>query len=483
MRYIGNERIDRAYIGDDLWDDNGPDFIVQVTGTEPLQLKYNDDLFLGMFEMSENNYYYQWSAYRQCLEGYSEYGRKSHVLEFTPDENGMVKVYFPERVLSVSNMFDPTCFIDDGCEDWEDGQEPYGGLEYYFNRIKKIYGFGHFLKKHKPINLQEILWGNAQVEFVGDYTKWDTSNCQLNNLLSQITHWKTDVPAPVYSKMEGEDYSCWDYSEARTFVYQLQHCQTKTLDLSKYNFNLNKLTQIFISEAETQAKSSLETIDFSTFDFSKIKRININGGSIKSIIYPPNFDTSHMHMISIFRCPKVEEWPEIDATNCRMVLFGANINLAVKKASLKNTQNVQYFNCFLQMTKITELPYPLDCRSARYFWNWTASEGYNAQIQKLTLLNLGTPEKFGYNYSEGIKQETENFAKEYEMRFCCFWHWGEGSEENRKTLVDSLLTYSCDRAAKGYHTIDILLQSNALARLTEDEKAAITAKGYNLIGV
>ena len=28
--------------------------------------------------------------------------------------------------------------------------------------------------------------------------------------------------------------------------------------------------------------------------------------------------------------------------------------------------------------------------------------------------------------------------------------WGAGSEENRQSLVDSLLTYSFDRAAAGY---------------------------------
>lgn len=58
--------------------------------------------------------------------------------------------------------------------------------------------------------------------------------------------------------------------------------------------------------------------------------------------------------------------------------------------------------------------------------------------------------------------------------------WGDGSEENRRSLVDSLLTYSYDRAAAGWSAATVALSETVKARLTDEEIAAITAKGYTI---
>ena len=58
--------------------------------------------------------------------------------------------------------------------------------------------------------------------------------------------------------------------------------------------------------------------------------------------------------------------------------------------------------------------------------------------------------------------------------------WGQGSAKARQSLVDSLLTYSFDRAAAGYAALTITLPAASLALLTDAEKAAITAKGFTL---
>ena len=58
--------------------------------------------------------------------------------------------------------------------------------------------------------------------------------------------------------------------------------------------------------------------------------------------------------------------------------------------------------------------------------------------------------------------------------------WGQGSAKARQSLVDSLLTYSFDRAAAGYAALTITLPAASLALLTGAEKAAITAKGFTL---
>lgn len=58
--------------------------------------------------------------------------------------------------------------------------------------------------------------------------------------------------------------------------------------------------------------------------------------------------------------------------------------------------------------------------------------------------------------------------------------WGIDTNENRQSLVDTLLTYSYDRATAGYSAATIKLHADTLARLTAEEIAAITAKGFTL---
>lgn len=58
--------------------------------------------------------------------------------------------------------------------------------------------------------------------------------------------------------------------------------------------------------------------------------------------------------------------------------------------------------------------------------------------------------------------------------------WGTGSEENRQSLIDSLITYSYDRASAGMATATITLSANTKALLTEEEIAQITAKGFTI---
>ena len=64
------------------------------------------------------------------------------------------------------------------------------------------------------------------------------------------------------------------------------------------------------------------------------------------------------------------------------------------------------------------------------------------------------------------------------------WHvWGindETTTDARQSLVDSLLTYSFDRATAGYSTCTITLDYACKKVLTADEKAQITSKGYTI---
>ena len=61
--------------------------------------------------------------------------------------------------------------------------------------------------------------------------------------------------------------------------------------------------------------------------------------------------------------------------------------------------------------------------------------------------------------------------------------WGVNSDtitDARQSLIDSLITYSYDRATAGYSTCTVTLAADTKAVLTSDEIAAITAKGFTI---
>lgn len=60
-------------------------------------------------------------------------------------------------------------------------------------------------------------------------------------------------------------------------------------------------------------------------------------------------------------------------------------------------------------------------------------------------------------------------------------NWGDGSEENRQSLVYTLLTHSCDRRLRGWADMRVSIPAAVQARLTDAEKSAIAEKGIILI--
>lgn len=92
----------------------------------------------------------------------------------------------------------------------------------------------------------------------------------------------------------------------------------------------------------------------------------------------------------------------------------------------------------------------------------TAIGGFmSTGVQYVVLKNLGKSTLTTYDFSGATS-------------------WGTGSEENRQSLIDSLITYSYDRASNGMSTATIKLSANTKALLTDGEIAQITAKGFTI---
>lgn len=62
----------------------------------------------------------------------------------------------------------------------------------------------------------------------------------------------------------------------------------------------------------------------------------------------------------------------------------------------------------------------------------------------------------------------------------CYAKWGLGDEESKQSFIDSVLTYSYDRAANGLPTLELMMRAEQKALLTEEQITAIQAKGYTI---
>lgn len=155
-----------------------------------------------------------------------------------------------------------------------------------------------------------------------------------------------------------------------------------------------------------------------------------------------------------------------NATNINNILAGYQSAYAAKYINWDiDTSELTYITApFSQHTKAL---YGLFSIKKLSNINYSTITGYstNNNLRCITLADIGT----------NSSQRTVD---------CSYWNvWGVDSSaipEARQSLIDSLITYSYDRATAGYSTCTIKLSAKTKALLTEEEIAQITAKGYTI---
>ena len=119
---------------------------------------------------------------------------------------------------------------------------------------------------------------------------------------------------------------------------------------------------------------------------------------------------------------------------------------------------------------------------------------YLVKITSLSLKSLNTT--IGYSYFTGYSTMgnlryslLKDFGTGSDCTSASFKYWSVWGIEDetvplsagaRQSLIDTLITYSYDRATAGYSTCTVTLSDNTKALLTQDEIAQMTAKGYTL---
>lgn len=168
-------------------------------------------------------------------------------------------------------------------------------------------------------------------------------------------------------------------------------------------------------------------------------------------------------------CTKLTTIPELDVSKGTIFSYMFNYCSALEVLPKLATTSGKVFdnmvnNCG-KLVKITEL----NAASVTTIeLSLMSSYASNNTTRYMLIKDIGTPStctavRFNSFYNYGI--EDTNIPL---------------SAGARQSLIDTLITYSYDRATAGYSACTLRLSTNTKALLTEDEIAQITAKGYTI---
>lgn len=151
--------------------------------------------------------------------------------------------------------------------------------------------------------------------------------------------------------------------------------------------------------------------------------------------------------------------------NVEQMFYDSNL----ESLDLLECPNVNEINGVVTETQIKSLKLDVqNCTSSiSPFTNYRTTNAY--LFRDLLIKNLGFQESSVQSYLQGFNNLGIN---------------NEEFPDARKNLIDTLITYSFDRANAGYSTHTIRISApiaSPIDRLTENEIAQITAKGYTLI--
>ena len=174
-------------------------------------------------------------------------------------------------------------------------------------------------------------------------------------------------------------------------------------------------------------------------------------------------------MTNMFQnCTSLKTVPAINTsnvTNMEHMFFGCS---SLKTVPHFDTSKVKKFRfMFSDCNSLTTI----EGISFKSFTDSTMDKYYLIGYGKNTSLRKAVFKDIGYQ-SAAVQFNTESIT-----------NWGENTSDipdARQSLIDSLITYSFDRATAGYPTCTITLSTNTKALLTSDEISQINAKGFTI---
>ena len=280
------------------------------------------------------------------------------------------------------------------------------------------------------------------------YDAWNPSNTNTSRLYKDDTKlvYAPNIDTSNVTNMNNMFYYCYrlttvpafNTSKVTDMKHMFNHCSSlKTVPL----FNTSNVTSM---ENMFYYCSSLQTVP--EMDTSKVTTMSNMFNSCSSITTVPAFNTSNVTSMyyMFYNCTRLTSVPEMDTS---------------KVTTMENM-----FGYCSGLTTIEGI-------SFKSFKDSTMKQSYLVSFRKNSSIRKAVFKDIGYQ-STAVQFNTSYMT-----------NWGVNTSEipdARQSLIDSLITYSFDRATAGYPTCTITLSTNTKALLTSDEISQINAKGFTI---
>ena len=328
------------------------------------------------------------------------------------------------------------------------------------------------------------------------YDAWNPSSTSAYRLYSGDTKivFAPNIDTSNVDNMNGMFYGCsrltsvplFDTSKVTSIGNMFYGCTSITsvplFDTSK----VNSIGSMF------DGCISLKSVPlFDTSNVTSMIQTFVNCYSLTSV---PEFNTSNVtRMTNMFNgCSNITSVPLFDTSNVKEMSYMFDGCSRITTVPSFNTSNVTEMACmFRYCSSLTSVP-ELDTSNVSNFNNIFNGCDNLKTIEGISFKSF-SDSTMRYSYLVGYSNNTsirkavfkdigyQSTAVQFNTG--CISNWGVNTDEipdARQSLIDSLITYSFDRASAGYPTCTITLSTNTKALLTEDEKAQIAAKGFTI---
>lgn len=341
----------------------------------------------------------------------------------------------------------------------------------------------------------------------------------LDKVLFELTGIGDERSLEIYAGWDPEITSMREmFKNDKTIVYFPKVDTSKVTDFQSAFDGASNLTT-FPEGLDTRSATNINFMfcnsavkELPWMDTSNVTEAYIVFENCKNITSVPQYDFSKVKSTGwgLFKgCEKLKKVPQLDFSSCSCLenlFLGCpsleevepfvapkvpwnGIRLFCECVKLSTVPNIDLSLCTQLDNAFQGLPLisNLGNLSTGNCKNFVGAFRFNPNLEKIegvdvakaTVLRVAFQEDSVLTYLKLLNFGAQKSIDMFES-FIGVTFWGAGSEENRQSLVDSLMTYSFDRAAAGYAPLAFQLEPEVLARLTDEEIAAITAKGFTL---
>ena len=251
---------------------------------------------------------------------------------------------------------------------------------------------------------------------------------------------------------------------------------SKVINTKRMFYDCSSLTSVPLFDTINVTSMSSMFYDCSVltsvplFDTRNVTNMDDMFYGCSSLTSVPLFDTINVTSMSsmFYDCSKLKSVPLFDTrnvTNMEYMFYGCTSLTSLPEFDTSNVNNFDsiFYNCSKLKT--------IEGISFKSFSDSTMDDYYLCSFSLNTSIKKAVFKDIGYQ-STAVQFNTAKID-----------FWGFNTDEipdARQSLIDSLITYSFDRAAAGYPTCTIKLSPSTKSFLTSEEIAQIEAKGFTI---